>query len=110
MLKLSLVLLALLGLLQPLHGEHLGKNKYGVDIFSVDLDLPEEKRFVETSTYFREYVQVVLKQYLDLVPAPLAWLVEKFGGAIGSRHPEYYKELKGMAAAIGVSTNGLLMA
>ncbi len=63
-------------LLQPNNAEHLGKNKYGVDIFSVNLDLPEQQRFVEVSTYFKPYLLEVLDQYLNLVPAPLLWFIE----------------------------------
>ena len=39
-----------------INGAYLGKNQFGVDRFSVDLDLPEEKRFVETSIFFKEPV------------------------------------------------------
>lgn len=92
------------------HGDYLGKNKYGVDIFSVNLDLPEQQRFVETSTYYKPYLLEVLNQYRNLIPAPLVWIIEQFGGAIFSIQPEYYMEIEGMAGAIGVSTNSLLLA
>jgi hypothetical protein len=54
----------------------MGKNEHGIDIFSIDLDLPEEQRFVEVTTYFKPYVLQVLKQYLDIIPTPVLWLVE----------------------------------
>lgn len=42
------------------HGDYLGKNPYGVDIFSVNLDLPERQRFVEVTTYYKPYLLEVL--------------------------------------------------
>jgi N-acylethanolamine-hydrolysing acid amidase len=56
--------------------DYLGKNKNGVDIFSVNLDLPEEQRFVEVTKYYKPYLLQALNQYMDLIPAPLLWFVE----------------------------------
>lgn len=41
-------------------GDYLGKNANGVDMFSIDLDLPANQRFVEVSGYYKETVNTVL--------------------------------------------------
>ena len=74
-------------------GAYLGKNQFGVDKFSIDLDLPEEQRFVETSIFFKEPVNKVLKQYTNLIPPSLTFLVEQIGAQISEINPEYYKEI-----------------
>jgi N-acylethanolamine-hydrolysing acid amidase len=38
------------------------------------------------------------------------WFIEQFGGVIFALQPEYYMEIEGMAGAIGVNTNSLLLA
>ena len=91
-------------------GAYKGKNAYGVDIFTVDLDLPEQQRFVEVSTYYKTFVLEVLDQYLALIPAPVLFIVDQVGAGLYWLHPEYYMEVEGMAQAIGVSTNSLLLA
>jgi N-acylethanolamine-hydrolysing acid amidase len=59
--QLAVLAASMFVLLAPTcHGDYLGKNKYGVDIFSVNLDLPEKQRFVETSTYYKPYLLEVL--------------------------------------------------
>jgi len=109
--KLGFVLLSITALLMSMtQADYLGKNKYGMDIFSVNLDLPEEQRFVEVATYYKPYLLEVLNQYMDLIPAPLLWFVEQFSGYIYAIHPEYYLEIQGMAKAIGINTNSLLFA
>jgi hypothetical protein len=42
--------------ISPINGTYLGKNQFEVDRFSVDFDLPEEQRFVETSFFYKEPV------------------------------------------------------
>ena len=93
-----------------INGAYLGKNQYGIDRFSVDLDLPEEQRFVETSTFFKAPLIEVLKQYMDLVPPLLLNIVEGFGGQIAKIQPEYFREIEGMAGALGIPSNDLLLA
>jgi hypothetical protein len=55
--------------------------------------LPEEQRFVETSIFYKEPVNEVLKQYANLVPPTLIFLVEHMGAQISKINPEYYKEI-----------------
>jgi hypothetical protein len=57
--SIALTLLAL-GL-STIQSAYIGKNKFGVDVFTVDLDLPEEERFVETSKFFKEPLIQVLE-------------------------------------------------
>jgi hypothetical protein len=52
----SIIAFASLMAISTINGAYLGKNQYGVDRFSVDLDLPEHQRFVETSLFFKEPV------------------------------------------------------
>jgi len=79
--------------ISTINGAYLGKNKFGVDRFSVDLDLPEEQRFVETSIFFKEPVNKVLKQYSNLIPPSLTFLVDQIGAQISEINPEYYNEI-----------------
>jgi 2-iminoacetate synthase ThiH len=37
-------------------------------------------------------------------------MIEEFGASIAKINPEYYKEIVGMAGALGIDSNGLLMA
>jgi hypothetical protein len=89
----TVVALASLMAISTINAAYLGKNQFGVDRFSVNLDLPEEHRFVETTSYFREPLIQVLKQYMNLVPAELLTLIEGFGGQIAKIQPEYFKEI-----------------
>lgn len=41
-------------------GKFLGKNKNGVKMYSIDLDLPAELRFADVATDFKGEVKVVL--------------------------------------------------
>jgi len=47
---------------------------------------------------------------MDLVPPSLFFFVEMFGAQIAKINPEYHRELDGMAGALGVSFNSLLVA
>lgn len=87
------VALASMMAISTINGAYLGKNQFGVDRFSVDMDLPEEQRFVETAIFFKEPVIEVLKQYANLFPPSLVFLVDEFGGQIAKINPEYYKEI-----------------
>ena len=87
------VALASMMAISTINGAYLGKNQFGVDRFSIDLDLPEEQRFVETSIFYKEPVNEVLKQYANLVPPTLIFLVEQMGAQISKINPEYYKEI-----------------
>jgi hypothetical protein len=51
---LSLALLALA--LTATSGKFLGKNKNGVKMYSIDLDLPAELRFADVGTDYRDEV------------------------------------------------------
>jgi len=42
--------------ISTINAAYLGKNKFGIDRFTVNLDLPEEQRFVETSAFFKDSV------------------------------------------------------
>lgn len=75
------------------NAEYKGKNKYGVDIFTLNLDLPEEQRFVEVSAHYKDFVVEVLNQYISIVPQPVLYLLQKLGGAIYYIQPEYYMEI-----------------
>jgi hypothetical protein len=35
-------------------GAYLGKNSHGIDMYSIDLDLPAEQRFVEVSSAYKD--------------------------------------------------------
>jgi N-acylethanolamine-hydrolysing acid amidase len=87
------VALASMVAISTINGAYLGKNQFGVDRFSVDLDLPEEQRFVETSIFFKEPVNKVLKQYSNLIPPSLTFLVDQIGAQISEINPEYYNEI-----------------
>ena len=87
------VALASMMAISTINGAYLGKNQFGVDRFSVDLDLPEEQRFVETSIFFKEPVNKVLKQYSNLIPPSLTFLVDQIGAQISEINPEYYNEI-----------------
>ena len=87
------VALASMMAISTINGAYLGKNQFGVDRFSIDLDLPEEQRFVETSIFFKEPVNKVLKQYMNLIPPSLTFLVEQIGAQISEINPEYYNEI-----------------
>lgn len=104
------IAIASLMAISTINAAYLGKNKFGIDRFSVNLDLPEEQRFVETTTFFKDSLNQVLKQYMDLVPTPLLYFVEMFGEQIAKINPEYHREIEGMAGAIGISSNSLLLA
>jgi len=65
--------------ISTINGAFLGKNQFGINRFSVNLDLPEEERFVETSLFYKEHVVTVLKQYMDLVPESVLYILESFG-------------------------------
>jgi len=53
------------------NAEYQGKNKFGVDVFTMDLDLAEEKRFEEVTAFYKDTVIQVLDQYMSLIPAPI---------------------------------------
>jgi phosphorylcholine metabolism protein LicD len=73
------VALASIMAISTINGAFLGKNQFGINRFSVNLDLPEEERFVETSLFYKEHVVTVLKQYMDLVPESVLYILESFG-------------------------------
>jgi len=57
-------------------GDYLGKNKNGVDMFSIDLDLPANLRFVEVSGYYKDTVNAVLNEYLSYIPWVLQYALK----------------------------------
>lgn len=60
----------------------LGKNENGIPIFKIQLDLPAERRFDETSIYFKDAVRKTMDAYLSLIPEFIFELVNIVGGAI----------------------------
>ena len=50
------IAIASLMAISTINAAYLGKNKFGIDRFTVNLDLPEEQRFVETSAFFKDSV------------------------------------------------------
>ena len=106
----SITILLLAALCLVSQADYLGKNKFGIDIFSVNLDLKEEQRFVEVTAFYKEKVLTVLDQYINLIPTPVLILAKKLGSAIYWIQPEYYMEIDGMAKTLGVDAQVLLLA
>ena len=63
--------IGIIAVLQLVSADYKGKNEFGVDIFTINLDLPEEQRFVEVSKYYKNFTLQILNQYMDLIPAPI---------------------------------------
>ena len=59
---------------------------------------------------YNDYIITVLKQYMNLVPPSVFYILESLGAQIAKINPEYYNEIDGMAGALGVPTNDLLLA
>ena len=106
---LSLALLALTLTATLTSGKFLGKNKHGVKMYSIDLDLPAELRFADVATDFKAEVKVVLDQYLSQIPWVLQVVLQELAGYFWWIQPEYYTEISGMAPALGLDAKLLLM-
>lgn len=105
--KIAILIISLAAAL--VSGDYLGKNQHGVDIFSINLDLPAEQRFVEVSAHFKKEANDVLDEYLNLIPWPLQYVLQKVAGYFWWIQPEYYMEIQGMGPALGIDPKVLLM-
>lgn len=63
--KIFCIFLSVMGVT---YGKHLGENSHGIQIFSVDLDLPPYERFYEIAAYYKESGHAVIQSYLDYFP------------------------------------------
>jgi hypothetical protein len=106
---LSLALIALTLSATVTSGKFLGKNKNGVKMYSIDLDLPAELRFADVATDYKDEVKVVLDQYLAQIPWLLKVVLQEIAGYFWWIQPEYYTEISGMAPALGLDAKLLLM-
>ena len=68
---LATAVIALFANTNMVQGEFLGQNRNGVNMFSINLDLPANQRFAEVSAFYKDAVNVVLDSYLEYIP----WLV-----------------------------------
>lgn len=79
-------------------------------MFTINLDLPAEKRFVEVSTHYKDAVSVVLNDYLYYIPWVIRYFMSDVAGYFWWIQPEYYEELNGMGPALGLDPKLLLLA
>jgi N-acylethanolamine-hydrolysing acid amidase len=90
-------------------GKYLGKNKNGIKMYSIDLDLPAEQRFVDIGKDFKEPANYVINQYLELIPWPVQLIMKEVAGMFWWVQPEYYQELIGMSPGLGIDPKMILL-
>ena len=90
-------------------GKFLGKNKHGVKMYSIDLDLPAELRFKDVANDFKDQAKNVIDMYINQIPYLLQIVLQEVAGYFWWVQPEYYQEISGMAPALGFDPKSLLM-
>lgn len=84
---------------------YLGRNKFGLDIFTIDLSLPEKERFKETAQFYKTAVMDIFHQYEVLFPSYLQPLMTMVGRVLHFFHEGYYQEAEGIAEVLGADIN-----
>jgi hypothetical protein len=106
---LSLALAALALSASVTSGKFLGKNKNGVKMYQIDLDLPAELRFLDVANDFKDEARFVINQYASQIPFFIQVALQEIAGFFWWVQPEYYTEISGMGPALGFDPKLLLM-
>ena len=106
---LSLAIAALALSASVTSGKYLGKNKNGVKMYQIDLDLPAELRFLDVAKDFKDEARFVINQYANQMPWVLQVVLQELAGFFWWVQPEYYTEISGMGPALGFDPKLLLM-
>lgn len=73
------------------------------------MDLDPEDRFVETALYFKEACLEVIQLYDEVISNALTYMFKALDMITWSRYNERQEEFEGIADALELSTNEIMM-
>ena len=81
----------------------MGKNKNGVDVFTIDLDQDPKERLKEPALHFKPHVLEAVDKFLNIIPENLHFVLDLLGNIILKSKPENYEEALGMGEVLELS-------
>ena len=91
--------------LSLVQAEYLGLNEGGVEMFTIDLDVPPRYRYKEVTEFKKEQALEVYRLYQDIIPASFHTAAETIGWLVRIQRPEFYEEVLGMADILKIPIN-----